>query len=53
MNSDYKKYEEILKKYNYPLSSKEELLEIINNLKALAEVIKSFEKRSKKNSKKT
>lgn len=48
MNSDYKKYEELLKKHNYPLSSKEELLEIINNLKALAEVIKNFEKGRKK-----
>ena len=45
MNSDHKKYEDILQKYNYPFSSKEEILEAIYNIKIFADLIYKFNKR--------
>lgn len=51
MNPDYKKFEDILRKHNFPLPSEEELLEMIKNIEKLAEVVKKFEvsKKAEKN----
>lgn len=47
MNQTFKNYKKIFKKYNYSLSSEKELLEIIRNIEALAELFCEFEKKSK------
>jgi|GEM_PF-6712744 len=48
MKPDYKKYEDILKEYGYPLHSEEELLEIVRNIKFFAKLICRLESKPRR-----